>query len=157
VAWTSERLRQQTSRLLISCNRNLNAYSAYADAVFSDRWSGFQGPLAGLDALQQALDREFLLLVPCDTPGLPLDLGAKLYRALISQTRACDLAYATVEGQAHYLHALLRRRCLNSLPAYLAAGGRSVRGWYETLRCVRLEFADAHGAFDNHNTLQSPT
>lgn len=157
VAWTSERMRQQTSQLLISCNRNLKAYSAYADAVFSDRWSGFQGPLAGLEALPETLTQEFLLLVPCDAPRLPLDLGAKLYQALTGQATPHDLAYAATGGQHHYVHALLRRRCLSSLPAYLDAGGRSVRGWYETLRCVSVDFADTPDAFDNHNDMRPPT
>lgn len=157
MAWASERMRQQTSHLLISCNRNQHVYAAYADAVFSDRWSGFQGPLAGLEALPRTVTREFLLVVPCDTPRLPLDLGARLHRALTSQPESHDLAYATTGGEHHYLHALLRPRCLISLPAYLAAGGRSVHGWYETLSCVRVEFTDASGAFDNHNAIQPPT
>lgn len=157
MAWASERMRQQTSQLLISCNRNLNAYAAYADAVFSDRWSGFQGPLAGLEALPGTLTQEFLLLVPCDTPRLPLDLGAQLYQALTSKPALYDLAYATAGGRHHYLHALLRRRCLNSLPAYLDAGGRSVRDWYETLRCVSVEFAGARAAFANHNDMPAQT
>ena len=157
IAWASERMRPQTSRLLISCNRNLPAYAAYADGVFSDRWSGFQGPLAGLEALPANPAQEFLLLVPCDTPGLPLDLGARLYQALISQPELYDLAYATTGGQHHYLHSLLRRRCLSSLPGYLARGGRSVRGWHAQLRCLSVEFADAGGAFDNHNAIPTQT
>ncbi len=153
IAWVSERLRPQTARLQISCNRNLEAYAEYADAVFSDRLSGFQGPLAGLEALPADSDYEFLLLAPCDTPRLPLDLGKQLYQALHSQPQSCDLAYAFSNGQHHYLHALLRRRCLTSLPDYLGDGGRSVRGWYQQLDCISVEFAAAFGAFDNHNEL----
>jgi len=157
IAWASERMRPQTARLQISCNRNLAAYAPYADAVFSDRRPGFQGPLAGLEALPGDLTREFLLLVPCDTPRLPLDLGAQLYQALTSNPALYDLAYATTGGLHHYLHALLRRRCLSSLPAYLAGGGRSVRGWYQMLRCVSVEFAGARAAFDNHNDMPQQT
>lgn len=153
VAWVSERLRYQTCHLQISCNRNLARYAAYADRVFSDRLSGFQGPLAGLDALPAAPADEFLLVTPCDTPNLPLDLAARLYQALLSQPESCDLAYATAHGQHHYLHALLRRRCLASLPDYLAGGGRSVRGWQAQLHCISVEFADAGSAFDNHNEI----
>ena len=153
VAWVSERLRHQTCHLQISCNRNLAAYAGYADRVFSDRLSCFQGPLAGLDALPSDPAEEFLLVVPCDTPDLPLDLAARLQRALAAQPDSCDLAYATARGQHHYLHTLLRRRCLASLPGYLAGGGRSVRGWHAQLRCVSVEFADAGSAFDNHNEI----
>lgn len=153
VAWVSERLRHQTCHLHISCNRNLASYAAHADSVFSDRLSGFQGPLAGLDALPADPTAEFLLVVPCDTPDLPLDLTARLHQALAAQPDSCDLAYATANGQHHYLHSLLRRRCLASLPEYLAAGGRSVRGWHAQLHCISVEFADAGSAFDNHNEI----
>lgn len=157
IAWASERMRPQTSRLRISCNRNLAAYAAYADGVFSDRWSGFQGPLAGLEALPADSTQEFLLVVPCDTPAFPLDLGTRLYQALTGQRELYDLAYATAGGQHHYLHTLLRRSCLRSLPDYLAGGGRSVRGWHAQLRCLRVEFADVPGAFDNYNDITTQT
>jgi molybdenum cofactor guanylyltransferase len=153
VAWVSERLRPQTRHLQISCNRNLDAYAGYADRVFSDRLGGFQGPLAGLEALPRDPGPEFLLVVPCDTPRLPLDLAARLHRALASQPDSCDLAYVTVGGQHHYLHTLLRWRCLASLPGYLSGGGRSVRGWHARLRCIAVEFEDAGDAFDNFNEL----
>ncbi|MDO8860778.1 molybdenum cofactor guanylyltransferase MobA [Haliea sp. E1-2-M8] len=157
VAWVSERLRPQTSHLQISCNRNLDVYAGFGDSVFADRQSGFQGPLAGLEAFPTDPTREFLLVVPCDTPRLPLDLAARLYQALTKQPESCDLAYATAGGQHHYLHMLLRRRCLGSLPAYLASGGRSVRGWQAQLRCISVDFAAAGDAFDNHNQMQART
>lgn len=157
IAWVSERLRPQTCHLQISCNRNLDAYAGFGDSVFPDHRSGFQGPLAGLEALPADPAQEFLLVVPCDTPRLPLDLAARLYHALASKPESPDLAYATAGGQHHYLHTLLRRRCLASLPDYLASGGRSVRGWHERLDCISVEFPNAGDAFDNLNQIQEQT
>lgn len=157
VAWVSDRLRPQTSHLQISCNRNPDAYARFGDSVFVDCRSGFQGPLAGLEALPADPTQDFLLVVPCDTPRLPLDLAARLYQALSSQPESCDLAYATTGGQHHYLHTLLRRRCLSSLPDYLTSGGRSVRGWHAQLCCISVDFADAGDAFANHNQLHRET
>ncbi|MEQ9465516.1 MAG: molybdenum cofactor guanylyltransferase MobA [Haliea sp.] len=154
IAWVSERLRPQTCHLQISCNRHLEAYANYADAVFSDRLQGYQGPLAGLEALPPDHSQEFLLVVPCDTPHLPADLAPRLYQALLAQPSHCDLVYATSDGRQHYLHTLLRRRCLASLPKYLEGGGRSVRGWHAGLNCTAVEFAHAGNAFENYNTSQ---
>ncbi len=151
VAWVSERLRPQTCSLLISCNRNLEAYARFADRVFTDQLQGYQGPLAGLAALPRGEANEFLLVVPCDTPHLPADLAPRLYRAMLAQPEHCDLVYACAGGRQHYLHTLLRRRCLDSLPDYLARGGRSVRGWHTGLNCTGVEFTHAGNAFDNYN------
>ncbi len=150
IAQVAARLRPQVNTLYISCNRNMAAYAGYADRVFSDA-PGYGGPLAGLYSLPAAT-APLLLLTPCDTPLVPRDLATTLLQALEATPHA-DIAYATAEGSSHYLHALLRHRALATLPAYLAAGGRAVKGWYARQHVVTAEFDAAY--FLNCNTPDS--
>ncbi|MBM70073.1 MAG: molybdenum cofactor guanylyltransferase [Haliea sp.] len=147
VAQVAARLRPQVGELWINCNRNRDDYIRYADRVFSDLTEAF-GPLAGLRSLPD-ISSSLLLVTPCDTPLLPLDLGERLLRALEASPEA-DIAYASAAGDAHYLHAVLRRRVLAGLPDYLGSGGRSVQGWYASQHTVTVEFSGAD--FLNCNT-----
>jgi len=150
IAQVVARLRPQVNTLYISCNRNSTAYAGYADQVFRDV-PGYDGPLAGLYSLP-AVAAPLLLLTPCDTPLVPRDLATTLLQALEATPHA-DIAYATTEGSPHYLHALLRHRALATLETYLAAGGRSVKGWYACQHVVTAEFNAA--CFLNCNTPDS--
>lgn len=138
VAQVAARLRPQVGELLINCNRNRDDYKRYADRVFSDL-TDVSGPLAGLHSLPETRS-SLLLVTPCDTPLLPLNLGERLRLALDASPEA-DIAYASAAGCAHYLHAVLRRRVLAGLPDYLGSGGRSVQGWYASQHAVTVEFS----------------
>ena len=148
-AWTAERLRPQVGRLWISANRNRERYAALAERVVPDRLADYQGPLAGIAAALAVVETPWLLTCPCDTPRLPVDLGARLAAALAADP-AADLAVAADSQREHPLHALLPARLAPGLDAYLAAGGRSVRGWLAGLRPVVVRF-DGDGAFANLN------
>ncbi len=141
----------QVERVLISCNRNLDQYRRYADTVFSDERSDYQGPLAGLEAAQAHLMTPLLLVVPCDMPQLPSNLAARLVAGLEADP-AADLSYARSGGRDHYLCAVIRRNSLPSLVDFLESGGRAVHRWYATLRSITVEFEDTN-AFGNHNSV----
>lgn len=152
VAHIKRRIEPQVAQLLISCNRNREQYARYAALARSDLRPDYQGPLAGIEAASADLAHSLLLVVPCDSPALPLDLGQRLLAAL-QQDPTLDLAFARCPQRDHYLHVLLRRHCLDSLPAYLDAGGRAVRHWYATLNTTAVDFPLAE-AFHNHNHLE---
>ncbi len=148
---TAGRLRPQVDRLLVACNRNQADYSALADGVVCDRRPPYQGPLAGVEAVLPALPEGWLLaLAPGDVPRLPADLVARLRAALPDGDRA--VAWARAEGRDHYLCALLTRTAALAVTAYLDAGGRSVRGWYETLAGQAVACPGPGDAFANYNT-----
>lgn len=69
-------LRSQSVEQLISANRNLETYAGFGAKVVRDQAG--HGPLAGLAALLDAAQQEWLLCVPCDAPLLPTDLGVRL-------------------------------------------------------------------------------
>lgn len=149
-AWALDALRPQVGPILVSANRSQPAYAALGHPVLNDRWPGFAGPLAGIEALMAATETEALLVVPCDGPKLASDLAVRLGDALMAVN--ADLACAVVAGRRQPLHALLRARLLPRLRAAMDAGERSPVHWYATLKGVDVDFDDAAEAFLNLNT-----
>ncbi|MCD5970679.1 molybdenum cofactor guanylyltransferase MobA [Pseudomonas quasicaspiana] len=76
ILWNGEPLIQHLHRmtrpltddLLISCNRNLEQYAAYADRLVQDGNDEFHGPLAGIRAALPLARHTHLLILPCDVP-----------------------------------------------------------------------------------------
>lgn len=155
-----KRIAPQTGALLISANRHADAYTAlgapFGAKVVADTLPGFPGPLAGLLAGLCAANTPYVLSAPCDTPGLPADLAARLAHAL--DTNQADLATVTTadaEGNIslHPVFALLRTSLADDLSAFLEAGERKVRAWYARHKTVEVAFTDER-AFYNINSLQ---
>ncbi|RFU46704.1 molybdenum cofactor guanylyltransferase MobA [Paraburkholderia sp. DHOC27] len=155
-----KRLAPQTGALLISANRNTAAYAElaapYGARVVADTLPGFPGPLAGLLAGLRAAGTEFVLSAPCDSPGLPDDLAARLSEALA--THGADIATVTTRDShgtpsIHPVFALLRTSLADDLAAFLDAGERKVRAWYARHKTVEVAFPDER-TFYNINSLQ---
>jgi len=150
VAHVLERLRPQVGPVLINANRHLDDYAAFGCSVVPDADASFSGPLAGLLAGLQQAQTEWLLSVPCDVPGLPLDLAARL------SAGDADLALpVTADGRTQPVFCLLRCSLADSLADYLSHGGRKVETWMLAQRHALVPF-DQHGdgaAFFNANTL----
>ncbi|SIT67882.1 molybdopterin-guanine dinucleotide biosynthesis protein A [Burkholderia sp. b14] len=178
VEHVAQRLRPQVSRLLISANRHVDQYARFADQVLTDTTPDFPGPLAGiLEGLyaldSQALMHGALLVAPCDSPFVPLNLAQRLAQAL--EVTHAPIAYACTAspdatapgtpatplssadtpaaGRAHFVFALLRTGLAGDLATQLAQGERRVRTWYARHMAVQVPFADEH-AFYNVNSLQ---
>lgn len=152
-AHVAERFRPQVGRLLVSCNRNRDYYASLADATVADNRPDFQGPLAGLEAAIPHIATEFLVIVPCDMPLLPLDLARRLIRALEPGVDAADISYAH-DGERHqYLCAAIRVSILPSLSVFLDEGRRAVRHWYAQHRHTAVDFSDQSPCFANYNEL----
>ncbi|WP_122584816.1 molybdenum cofactor guanylyltransferase MobA [Pseudomonas viridiflava] len=60
--------RPLTDDLIISCNRNLERYAAFADRLVQDSDTDFNGPLAGILAALPQAQHDALLVLPCDVP-----------------------------------------------------------------------------------------
>ncbi len=149
VAHVLERIRPQAAEVLISANRRLEEYQALGCPVLPDALAAFPGPLAGIQQALRQASHELVLCVPCDTPWLPADLAARLYRALVDEQ--AEIAVASAAGSPQPVVFLCRRGVLSSLDAYLQQGGRRVGEWQAGLRRVVVEFAAAD-AFRNLNT-----
>lgn len=148
VAHVSERLTGQVAELLISANRHLDAYQRYADRVVADTNAGFHGPLMGIYAGLRATRTPWLLVTPCDTPALPSDLVARMIAGL----HEADIAVAHDGQRAHPVIALIRTDLADALGRALAAGERSVGGFYAGQRMCTVDMADCALGFTNVNT-----
>ncbi len=75
-----DRVRPQVCSLMLSVDAYQSGLEAFGLQQVSDTRAGSQGPLGGLLAAMLAMppDSEYLLLVPCDAPFLPAQLGARL-------------------------------------------------------------------------------
>ena len=153
-AHVAERLRPQVGRLLISCNRNFPRYREITETTAADSRRDFQGPLAGLEAAAPMISSPLVVIVACDIPLLPDDLvqrlQAHLYKPEYEEAR---ISYAHDGTRGQYLCAAIDRRCLASLTAFLDAGHRAVRHWYQGHRSIAVDFSDQAGAFNNYNYL----
>ena len=144
---TLARVAPQCAAAVISANRSLARYRALGHRVVPDDGGDFDGPLAGIAALLQAAATPYVLIVPVDTPALPLDLAPRLGTALHA---SADLAVASCAGRTQPLHALLRRELLADLEAARADGIRAVHAWHRRLTCVPVAWPDCD-AFANVN------
>ena len=151
-AHVAHRLRPQVARLLISCNRNRDYYATLGDATVIDSRRDFQGPLAGLEAVIPQATSTFLIIAPCDTPLLPLDLVERLLDPLLAAADGSTaISYAHDGERSQYLCAAIRTGILPSLPIFLDEGHRAVRHWYARHRCAVVDFSDQADCFANVN------
>ncbi|VVD99369.1 molybdenum cofactor guanylyltransferase MobA [Pandoraea fibrosis] len=156
-AHVADRLRPQVGTLLISANRNRDAYAAFGAAVVSDETQDFAGPLAGMLAGLRAACTDYVLTAPCDAPYLPEDLGERLTAAIgaaLADASAPPVvaAYAATTGGPHPVFALLHRSLADDLAATLACGEHRVRTWLARHKAVQVHFGDER-PFYNVNTL----
>jgi molybdopterin-guanine dinucleotide biosynthesis protein A len=111
------------------------------------------GPLAGLAAaLAHAAARGAgrLLTLPCDMPRLPEDLPQRLAGALGPDDGA---ALPVAAGELQPTCGLWRATALEHLPAYLASGQSSLRGFAAACGLATVDFgADAGALFANANS-----
>ncbi len=147
-----DRLAPQVDRILISANRNLERYAALAP-VAPDIRADLPGPLAGIEAGLAAAPVGRVLVVPCDTPGLPCELLAQLMAAA-GAGRAP--VYVVTPVREEPLFALLHTDLLPQLSATLDRNERRVLAWIRAIGAKPAAFDDAT-AFANLNTPQSLT
>lgn len=153
IAHVLARFAPQVGPLLISANRNHDAYRAlggpFGAAVVSDETADYPGPLAGILAGLQAARTPWLAVVPCDSPFLPLNLVATLGAAL---GPAGKIAVARTADGTQPVFALLAHNLASSLAHFLAAGERKIMRWYDQHACIEADFASESAAFLNVNT-----
>ncbi|WP_346798470.1 molybdenum cofactor guanylyltransferase MobA [Halomonas sp. Bachu 37] len=143
------RLQGQVNDIIISANRHCTEYSRRGVTVVSDEQKGYQGPLMGIQAGLKTSPTRWVLLVPCDTPVLPLDLVARLAAGI----GKADIAVAHDGERNHPVVALLHRGLVDSLKQALARGERKVTTWFATHKVMEVDFSDCPDAFINLNSL----
>jgi molybdenum cofactor guanylyltransferase len=157
-------LQPQVGSLLINANRNLDIYESWkSDAVSEvvvDKIADFAGPLAGFLVGLQQCQTPFLMTVPCDTPRFPINLVARLFKALVQND--ADIAMVSSPDSEGFLRhqpvfCLMKRELVESLKVFTDAGGRKIGAWAAQQKLVRVNFNEAYDdpkAFYNANTLE---
>jgi molybdopterin-guanine dinucleotide biosynthesis protein A len=149
-----QRLQHQASSLLLSVNRNVDLYAQFGLPLLTDAPGDaaptYAGPLAGVEQGLRACKSEWLLVAPCDTPCLPLDLASRLYGHCVAHDLLAAWCTARGDAQVHPLPCLLHRDSLPSLQAFRAKGGASVMVWLRSLSAQYVEFPEP-AAFANVN------
>lgn len=138
------------ARILISANRNVDAYQQTGHVVVTDERPDFMGPLAGIEAGLMRCKKNNLLVIPCDAPLLPEDLFEKLQQALTDQPNAVA-AYAVTSEAAQPLCCLLKPSVAGSLGKQLDAGHSEILAWLEAIQAVPVHFEQA-ASFTHFNT-----
>lgn len=124
--------------LIISANRNHDQYCHYAQYVVGDTIGDFSGPLAGIYSALKHIQSEYLLVIPCDMPFLPLDI----YDQLKSKIHNNDTCAVKHSDQIEPLLLLLKKTHISGIANYLSDGRRSVIGWLQENHCVYAEYND---------------
>ena len=148
IEWMLQAVRPQVSEVLISANRNLEAYAKLGCRILPDTLPDFPGPLAGVLAAMDTVSTPWLLVVPCDTPHLPTDLTQRLYDA--AKAEGATLAVAVDAERDHYTTMLVQTSLADSLRDYLNAGQRAVHLWQQAFNPVRVVFPGV--VLENFNT-----
>jgi molybdopterin-guanine dinucleotide biosynthesis protein A len=150
------RLRPQVQALMLNANRHLEIYARLGVPVWPDAWPDHPGPLAGMAAGLAHCQTPWLATVPCDTPGFPEDLVARLLDTVVSQGAELAMA-ATREAdgrlQPQPVFCLLGTAVLGSLEDFLRGGQRKIYRWTAQHRCATVVFERADD-FYNVNTLE---
>ena len=150
VAHAVELARRWSDQVVVMVRQEGQAAGAVDAPLVCDA-EAIPGPLAGLaGALGHAEARglELVLAVPCDMPNLPQDLPQRLAAGLGPEHGA---ALPVVEGELQPICGLWRVGALAALPAYLAAGQSSLKGFAAACGLARVEFgsdAAAEGVND---------
>lgn len=139
VAHSAQKLRSYTAApLLISANRNKEKYEKYGQVVPDpDYLESYQGPLGGLLAMLTALSTEWLMVVPVDSPFLPITLTAELWQAHLDQPE--KQAFFVQHERTYPLCLLIHKACAPALKAYLLAGQRRVQSWLAAQNAVAVD------------------
>ncbi|HEC15811.1 MAG TPA: molybdenum cofactor guanylyltransferase MobA [Sedimenticola sp.] len=140
----------QVDEVLISANRHLDDYGRFGRPVITDRIGDFAGPLAGMAAAIQNSKSDYILSVPCDSPWVPGDLAPRLLHRV--QAEGASLGAAHDGRRLQPVFALIHRKLLPAMLAYLQSGERKLGLWIRQQQPALADFSDRPEAFFNINS-----
>ncbi|MBT7044864.1 MAG: molybdenum cofactor guanylyltransferase [Gammaproteobacteria bacterium] len=143
---------QQSDKIIINANRNLDEYSAFGYPVVEDTLNDFQGPLAGFLAAMSNVSTDYILTMPCDGPVIIDDYVNKMKQGLNESTAV--LAIASDGTRMQPVYALIPLKLADSLQQFLLTGERKIDLWYQQQDFTLVEFEAESEFFTNINTPQ---
>lgn len=146
-----QRLRQQTTNIYISANRNLEKYQQLGVNIIVDQHPDFPGPLAGIYAALSQIETDWLLTVPCDTPLFPDDLLPRFISAL-TELPHHRIAVARDENYMQPVFCLIHRSLADNLKSFLDGDGHKTGQWIRQNDPLEVQFTDSTLQFFNINS-----
>jgi molybdenum cofactor guanylyltransferase len=102
------------------------------------------GPLFGAAALLAAAETKFVLIVPCDMPFLPRDLGDRMLRLV----QGTDAALFVVDGRVEPFPAFVATDLAPVFADLLNRGLRRADAWRECVAAAYAPFQDQYPKVD---------
>ncbi|MFT5658063.1 MAG: molybdenum cofactor guanylyltransferase [Gammaproteobacteria bacterium] len=147
-----EKLQQQDVNIVINANRNESVYETYGFPVISDKLSDFQGPLAGFATAMAAVDTQYILTLPCDSPLLSDSFVERFIACHNTPGSEAEISVAHDGERLQPVHALINVDLLDSLNVFLESGDRKIDRWYAQHNYNLADFSDQTDMFKNINT-----
>ena len=150
-----ERIQTQIDKIIINSNIEDTEISKYKFPIIKDVKQGYLGPLAGIHAGMQWLNKnkpevDWLLTLPGDTPFIPLNL-VSCFEEKINQDSKIILAKSN--DKIHPIIGAWHTSLLTSLNEHLESGTRKILEWAENHPVDFLEFNEKnYDPFFNINT-----
>ena len=148
IATVINSIKDQVDDIVISANRNIDAYRNFSHHVIKDSASEYRGPLSGIAASLPYCQHSHVLIVACDMPTLPDDLVSRLSDAIERN----DTAIATIGGR-HQLVMLINKNSRASIQQRLDDNRLKLIQWVESTSYRTVSFDDKAEAFININRL----
>ncbi len=145
-----EKLEQQAVTIIVNANRNQQRYQAFGCPVVSDQLTDYQGPLAGFASAMNAVDTDFIVTLPCDSPFLVTDYVSRFINSHEQNDSPVHVAYDGERLQP--VHAMISVGLLPSLNKFLDSGDRKIDRWYAQHDFAQTSFSDCADMFRNINT-----
>jgi len=145
-----EHLRRQKVEVLINANRNQTIYQSYGCSVIRDDLEDFQGPLAGFASAMSAVNTDFILTLPCDSPLLAASFVDRFVESYNQKAAKVNVAHDGDRLQPVY--ALIDTSLVDDLKDFLHTGERKIDRWYAKHDYALVDFSDETAMFENINT-----
>lgn len=147
VSYTLDGLAPQVGRIVLSSGRDPAPYTHLGYDVVADDRPG-EGPLGGVASALSAIESEWVLVHPGDTPFPDPGLVARLGPT----ADARGVAVPRAGSQRQHLVLLLSRAMAAELAGYYASGGRAARLWLDAYGVEGVDMSDVADSFFNVNT-----
>lgn len=146
-----KKVQPQVKILYLNINKKDGQYQRFNLPILKDELEGFLGPLAGILTALNKIETTYLLVVPCDTPFVSLNLAEKLFKEMQQQNALGAVVHDGERLQPTFL--LLHKQLRNDLETYLQNGQRSIEQWLERHLIAKVNFSSQANDFINFNTL----
>jgi len=150
-----ERIKPQIDKIIVNSNIEDTEILKYKFPIIKDVKQGYLGPLAGIHAGMQWLNKnkpevDWLLTLPGDTPFIPLNL-VSCFEEKINQDSKIILAKSN--DKIHPIIGAWHTSLLTSLNEHLESGTRKILEWAKNHPLEFLEFNEkSYDPFFNINT-----